>query len=197
MFLTIALIATVIQFYNVPGSRWREALIYDRDAIAQGEWWRIWTGHLVHFGWAHFVPDAGLFVILGWLLESRHRLLSWFLLVTLPAVISGSLYFGDRGMTHYGGLSAVDMGLLVFLACSGWQKNWFDWFCPAVLAVYVAEIIIENVRGHGHGGGMIAFDDNSVHVATSAHVAAAIFAILVWGGRLAWSRRKSPGAPDP
>jgi hypothetical protein len=107
----------------------------------------------------------------------------------MPAIISGCLFFFDRGMTHYGGLSAVDMGLLVFLACDGWQKNWFDWFWPAVLAIYVGEIILEQVQRHGHGGGMIAFDDNSVHVATSAHVIAAMFALVVWGTRYAMSDR--------
>jgi len=192
MFLVVALAALVIQCNNAVDSGWRAALVYDRGAIAHGEWWRIWTGHLVHFGWPHFVPDTGLFVILGYILESRNRVLSAFLLVTMPAVISGGLFFFDRGMTHYGGLSAVDMGLLVFLACDGWQKNWFDWFWPAVLAIYVGEIILEQVQRHGHGGGMIAFDDNSVKVATSAHVIAAVFAVVIWAIRFERSRRKAP-----
>ncbi len=193
MFLAVALAAVVSQCHGAPGSAWRAALIYDRAAIAHGEWWRIWTGHLVHFGWPHFVPDTGLFVVLGWVLERRNRALSTFLLVTMPAVISLSLFFFDPGMAHYGGLSAVDMGLLVFLACDGWQKNWFDWFWPTVLAIYVGEIIIEQVQRNGHGGGMIGFDDRTVHVATSAHIIAAIFALVVWGVRFAASRQDDTG----
>jgi len=54
VFLVVTLAAVVIQFNGA----WRPLLIYDRTAVMQGEWWRIWTGHLVHFGWPHFVCDA-------------------------------------------------------------------------------------------------------------------------------------------
>ena len=36
----------------------RPALVYNRSAIAQGELWRIWTGHVVHFGWPHGLADG-------------------------------------------------------------------------------------------------------------------------------------------
>jgi rhomboid family GlyGly-CTERM serine protease len=180
-FLTVEIAAIVIQLH--PG--WRAALIYDRGAIANGEWWRIWTGHLVHFGWPHFIADAGLFIILGRLVEWEHPWLSRFALITMPAVISGTLYWLDPGMTRYAGFSAVNLGFLVFVACKGWQKNWVDWFWPAVLAIYVAEIILEATVGHGHGGGMIQFDDGSIQVATVAHIPGAIFGVL-----LAWCARE-------
>ena len=83
-------------------------------------------------------------------------------------------------MIRYGGLSAVNLGFLVFLACQGWQKNWFDWFWPAVLAIYVGEVVLEATVGHGHGGGMIQFDDPSIHVATDAHIASAVFGVALW-----------------
>jgi rhomboid family GlyGly-CTERM serine protease len=175
-FLAVGLAATVIQLHL----GWREALVYQRDALAEGEWWRIWTGQLVHFGWPHFVADAGLFLILGRLLEWQYPWASRFSLVVMPLVITATLYCCDRSMLRYGGLSAVNLGLLVFLACQGWQKNWFDWFWPAVLAIYVGEVVLESTVGHGHGGGMIQFDDPSVHVATDAHIASAVFGVVLW-----------------
>lgn len=180
IFLSVATIATAIEINGAFHGSWRTLLIYDRSAIAHGEWWRIWTGHLVHFGWPHFIADTGLFVILGFLLEPRQPALSRFTLFAMPAVISGSLFFFDPALARYGGLSAVNLGLLVFLACRGWQKNWFDWFWPSVLAIYLAEIILEATYGHGHGGGMIQFDDSRIHVATVAHIPGAIFGVLLW-----------------
>jgi rhomboid family GlyGly-CTERM serine protease len=174
-FLGVTIAATVIQLHGA----WRPALIYDRGAIADGEWWRLWTGHLVHFGWPHFVADAGLFLILGRLLEWQHPWLSRFALVAMPLVISGALYWFDPAMIRYAGLSAINLGLLVFLACQGWQRNWFDWFWPAVLAIYVAEIVLEATVGHGHGGGMIQFDDGSIRVATFAHIPGALFGVVL------------------
>jgi len=175
-FLAVGLAAVLIQL-NVG---WREALVYQRDALAQGEWWRVWTGQLVHFGWPHFVADAGLFLILGRLLEWQYPWASRCSLVVMPVVITATIYWCDRSMIRYGGLSAVNLGFLVFLACRGWQKNWFDWFWPSVLLIYVGEVVLEATIGHGHGGGMIQFDDPSIHVATDAHIASAVYGVALW-----------------
>jgi len=175
MFLTAALAALVIQTQPA----WRPVLLYDRAAIGRGEWWRVWTGHLVHFGWPHFVADTGLFVILGFMLGARPARRYALVLFLLPAAISAAVYFFAPSLTRYGGLSAVDLALLLFVAGQGWQRNWKDWFWPSVLAIYVGEIVLESTVGHGRGGGMIQFDDPAVHVATSAHIAAAVCAGLM------------------
>ncbi len=187
-FLATAATALLIQL----NPAWRDALLYDRAAITTGEWWRIWTGHWVHFGWPHFVADTGLLLILGWLLEARHPVFSRLALLLLPAFIAAALYWLDPTMARYGGLSAVSLGLLLFLALQGWQRNWADWFWPAVLAIYVGEVIFESWQG-GRGGGMIRFDDPAVRVATSAHLASAAYALIAW--RMAALRRTKK--PEP
>lgn len=170
-FLAIAVVVFVIQL-NVA---WRSALIFNRVALEGGEWWRIWTGHLVHFGWPHFVADAGLLLILGWLLEREYPVVTRSALIGMPAFISWAIYTFDPTMLQFGGLSAVNLGLLVFLAGKGWQKNWTDWFWPAVLAIYIGEIVLESTQRGGHGGGMIKFDDPTIQVATFAHIAGAVY----------------------
>lgn len=154
-------------------------MLYQRDALAAGEWWRIWTGHLVHFGWPHFFADTGLLLILGIFLEEKHRAFSYLALVALPAFISACLWWLDLSMQRYGGLSALDLGLLLYLVCQGWQRNWIDWFWPAVLAIYAGEIVFEILQG-GTGGGMIRFDEPGVKVATSAHLAATAYALAAF-----------------
>ncbi|MSU45858.1 MAG: rhombosortase [Lacunisphaera sp.] len=174
-YVAVFLAAVVIQFN--PG--WRNALVYDRPAVLAGEFWRMWTGHLVHFGWPHLVADGGLLLILGWPLGLKHPVFSRFALLLLPPFICGVLLWFDPTLTRYAGLSAVNLGMLLYLAAQGWQKNWTDWFWPAVLVIYVAEVVFEIVRG-GQGGGMIQFDDPTVKVATSAHLAAAAYGLLAW-----------------
>ena len=44
IFLILAVLALVIQL----NPTWRDTLIYQRDEI--GQFWRLWTGHWVHFG---------------------------------------------------------------------------------------------------------------------------------------------------
>ena len=175
IYLAAATAAWIIQL----NPAWRSALLYDRAALAAGEFWRVWTGHLVHFGWPHFIADTGLLLILGWLLQSRHARFSNLALGFMPLFLTAVLYWLDPAMLQYGGLSAVNLGLLVFLALQGWQRRWTDWFWPAVLAIYVGEIVFEIAQG-GQGGGMIRFDDPGIRVATRAHIASAAYAVLAW-----------------
>ncbi|MEZ5414149.1 MAG: rhombosortase [Opitutaceae bacterium] len=175
VFLGLAAVALLIQL----NPTWRDGLIYNRTAVGAGDIWRLWTGHWVHFGWPHFVVDTGLFLILGWMLERSQRRATLTALVLMPLLVSLVLYFFDPAMERYAGLSALNLGLLLFLALQGWQRDWRDWFWPAVLVIYVAEVIFEIVSG-GTGGGMIKFDDPTVRVATSAHIASAVYAIAAW-----------------
>jgi rhomboid family GlyGly-CTERM serine protease len=175
LYLALFVVALVVQLHPC----WRGALIYDRAALGRGEFWRAWTGHWVHFGWPHFVADGGLFLIMGWLLERSHPWFSRLALVCMPPFIALALYWFDPGMERYAGLSALNLGLLLFQALQGWRRDWRDWFWPAVLVIYAGEVIFEIMSG-GTGGGMIKFDDPGVHVATSAHVASAVYAVAVW-----------------
>jgi len=157
----------------------RPGLIYHRGGIAHGEYWRIWTGHLVHFGWPHYLADGALFVVIGWALERSQRYFSWLSLLLLPVAVSAAIYWFDPAMNIYGGLSGVNVGLLVFLACCGWQKNWLDWFWPAILGIHVIEVFLE-IHNRGTGGGAIRFDDSSIRVATVAHIGGAIYGVAGW-----------------
>jgi rhomboid family GlyGly-CTERM serine protease len=159
---------------------WRESLLYDRAAITQGQFWRMWTGHFVHFGWPHFAIDTGLLLILGWLMEAKHPWFTRLGLFVMPLFISASIYLCEPDLARYGGLSAVNLGLLLYAAVQGWRRDWTDWFWPAVLAAYIGELVFEYYRG-GHGGGAIRFDDPSIRVATGAHLASGVYALLALG----------------
>jgi len=97
-------------------SRW---LVWDRAAIADGQWWRMWTGHLVHFTPQHLCLDAVAVAIAGWLIESRARR-SWALLgVATTLAISLLTYVFCPAMQIYGGLSGVACAMYGYLALLG------------------------------------------------------------------------------
>lgn len=175
-FLALTGMALAFQF----NPTWRGTLIYDRSLIDEGEVWRLWTGHFVHYGWAHFAADSGLFLILGCLLEPKFRTAMWISLGVVPVGISAALFWGEPELNRYAGLSALNLGLLLLYAGEGWQRNRRDWFWPAILAIYVGEVALEYSQGHGQGGGMIRFDDPTVQIATTAHVAGGFAGILLW-----------------
>lgn len=99
------------------GDAARAALRYQRDAVLDGEWWRLVTGNLVHLGPRHLLLNlvgAALIVVLGGRVLAGRRGL---------AVATGSLLGVGLGLlvlspavSWYVGLSGALHGLLAALA---------------------------------------------------------------------------------
>ncbi len=90
-----------------------ELLRYQRDAILTGEWWRLFSGHLVHLGWSHlWLNLAGLLLL--WMLVGRafSSALWWGLIVWCFLGISFGLLWWMPGLVWYVGLSGVLHGML-------------------------------------------------------------------------------------
>ncbi|MFT4045352.1 MAG: rhombosortase [Solimonas sp.] len=96
------------------GDAGRAALRFDRALIAQGQWWRLLTGSLVHLGWYHLMLNAigiGVLVLL-----CPQRLSPWIWLRRLALLALGMslcLYAFVPGLQTYVGMSGVIHGLFV------------------------------------------------------------------------------------
>lgn len=105
------------------GDAARELLRYDRVAIAGGQVWRLFSGHIVHLGYPHLVLNlAGLGVV--WLLVGR-RLgdRQWFLVAAIcAAVIDAGFWWLDPDLVWYVGLSGLLHGLLAAGAIRGLRE---------------------------------------------------------------------------
>jgi rhomboid family GlyGly-CTERM serine protease len=90
------------------GDELRELGRYERDAIGNGEYWRLATGHLVHLGFGHLWPNLLALIIVGMLLEGVYRNADWWR-VTLAsaAAIDLGLYYLEPSVAWYVGLSGV------------------------------------------------------------------------------------------
>ena len=69
---SLLLVAGAIAAYLVLGAApgdW----VFDRMAIAQGEWWRLFTGHWVHSDPTHAGWDISALLLLGALFERRQE----------------------------------------------------------------------------------------------------------------------------
>lgn len=87
-----------------------EVLELDRSAVARGEWWRMWTGHLVHGTIEHLRYDLIAAVALGLTFGGLQRLMLW-----APVLSAGLLTFVPDLEVYYG-LSGLLHGWLVFEA---------------------------------------------------------------------------------
>ncbi|QDV05375.1 hypothetical protein Poly30_08720 [Planctomycetes bacterium Poly30] len=112
--LAAVLLATAASAF--PGT-----LQLERAGLANGEWWRLWTGHLVHGSADHLVYDAGaaalLFVALKCPLASACRLL-W-----MAPAISLALLAALPDLDHYYGLSGLLHGWAVAGTFDLWRSK--------------------------------------------------------------------------
>lgn len=182
-FLFVCLLST----FNFCFPESTAVLVYDRTLIIQGQIWRLWTGNIVHFGAHHFLIDTGLFLILGFLLERQYVRITRIALFLMPLAVTGAVFIFDPLMHRYGGLSGLNVGFLVFLACLGWQKSWTDWFWPAVLGLHILELVLEATNTHK----IVEFNEPGIRVATIAHVGGIAFGLLLWVLRFLYLRSKA------
>lgn len=178
--LTWLIGVSVCLAYLFPG--WREAFIYDRTAIQEGEVWRLWTGHLVHFTWQHLCLDVLVFslssIIVEQLLGRRGRVL----ILMAAGGISLGLYAFAPALQRFGGLSGVAVftatlaTLSLIRALPGWRiAGW------VLLSLICLKVVLENYLPTG---GLEFADLSSVMVMKEplSHAIGLLLALLsgVW-----------------
>jgi rhomboid family GlyGly-CTERM serine protease len=118
----------------------RDVLLYNRAAILQGEGWRLWTGHWIHFSSSHFFWNAAVLTAAGaWLERERPGAFAWFLLLAAP-VVSLLLLVGAPAMATYGGLSGLATGVVVLLALVQQRRH------PAARGWWLAALALVGIK---------------------------------------------------
>lgn len=159
----------------------RIACEYDRQALADGETWRLWTAHFVHFSVRHAGVDLLTFAAIGLCLERRcgWRLLAC-LLICAPPALSLALYFAVPELLVYRGASAFCVACGAMLGLTLWgempaMRRLLLGMAGAFTCKLAYEAICGGANLSGLGGG--------VRVAWQAHllgVALGVFAFVAW-----------------
>lgn len=91
-------------------------LAFDRQAIFEGEVWRLWTCHFVHFSFQQLILDVGALFLVGAVAEREFgpRFIVLLFLFGMPAISLGLLLAAPE-LAYYRGASGVVM-LLAFVA---------------------------------------------------------------------------------
>lgn len=96
------------------GAPVREALAWQRDALASGQLWRLISGHFVHLGWSHLGLNLAGLTLVAWLVGYRFSWLRWLVIGALSiAAMDLGFWFIHRSLDGYVGLSGLLYGLLV------------------------------------------------------------------------------------
>lgn len=114
----LVLIAAVLAVFGEPGQL---QLRYERDAIGNGEFWRLLTGHLVHLGWPHFLLNAAGLLLVWLLVGAQLSARSWLVVgLFIVAGMDVGFWFLRPTLSWYVGLSGLLHGVLAAGVVAGW-----------------------------------------------------------------------------
>jgi rhomboid family GlyGly-CTERM serine protease len=167
------IVATVCLLLALMPASLIEHLTGDRDAILQGELWRLWTGHLVHFSRTHALIDSATMLVIGTIAESQFgsRRTALSLLVGAPLISAGMLLASPSLLT-YRGASAMVVMLAVAVGLALWRSR------PASRAILGTLAICLVVKfGIDASGMSVTLTDlpDHVRVAWQGHLLAGVF----------------------
>jgi rhomboid family GlyGly-CTERM serine protease len=148
-----------------------DSMIFDRASIADGELWRLLTGHLVHSDLSHLLLNVVGMVLIGAAFE--RRALDWALVVIVSAFgVDLWLWFLTPEVGQYCGMSGVLYGALGFGLIRAWQEANRRWLVAGVATVAVTKVIIE----HSMGGAIVAH--TAWPVLPAAHAAGTVAGVV-------------------
>lgn len=140
--LTLSLIGSALLVYRLP--HLGALLVYDRQAILAGEWWRLGSAPLVHFSASHLGWNILVLGTAGWVIEAGEYGHFW-LVCALAALIPGTVYIlSTPELAVYGGLSGLATGAVAYL-CLGnlFSKGRNRMLWMVILVLMVGKIIGE------------------------------------------------------
>lgn len=128
----------VLLLLQLGGESVRGALRFERDAIAAGELWRLWTAHFVHLGWNHAWLNCAGVLLCCLLAPERFDRRLWLRLACLALGVGLCLWRLSPGVPDYVGLSGVLYGMFVLcLLPQGLQGDKSAWLALACVLAWM------------------------------------------------------------
>jgi rhomboid family GlyGly-CTERM serine protease len=139
-------VCALLALPEIVGEPARQALSFDRGALADGQWWRLLTAHFVHLDAQHaFLNTLG--VVLMWALFARDYSPSrWAAIYCGSALaVSGGLWFFNPELQWYVGASGALHGVMTAGTLAHLRRRDLDGW---ILAVFiVAKLAYEQLAG--------------------------------------------------
>ena len=113
--LLVVFICLMSSFAFIFEQQVSELFVYHRTLISQGEFWRLFTGHLLHTNGYHLLLNLAAIILLWALHGQFYHYLNYSLLFVFCALTTSfGLYFYSPNLQQYVGLSGVLHGIFVW-----------------------------------------------------------------------------------
>jgi rhomboid family GlyGly-CTERM serine protease len=184
----LGLLALVLVLLALLGESGRLALRYERDAVLQGEYWRLLTGHLVHGTWLHLLLNGAGLGLIAALFPRDYSLAAWALIAACAAAaIDVGFVLYEPQLRWYVGLSGVLHGTLAAGAIAWWRHE------SRLLALVLSVIFVGKLAWEQVQGALPLSGDLSVVV--DAHLYGAVGGAIA--GVILWFRAHTGAAVAP
>ena len=162
----------------------------DRAGLEQGEYWRFWSGQLVHSSWAHLLLNLVGLAVLQQLFGEELATRSWLLAFVVLSLFIGLCWYWAPAVTwlpadgyaYVVGISALLHGLFMYAACLAFRRDGL--LAMGALLVIGAKVLWEQLAGPS----TMTADLIGMPVATGVHLYGFVGGILL-GLLVMWSRR--------
>ena len=149
---TLAIAAAAVAASIVPALT--DVWALDFAELADGQWWRIWSGHWTHYDGNHLFWDLLMFVALSSACESRHPRIFLPAILAMMALVTFAVRVTCPDVTQYRGLSGIDTGLFVWFVADRARDAWRShdqtkaslWLLPCF--ALVGKLIYEATTGN-------------------------------------------------
>jgi len=150
-------------------------LIYNRDLVSQGEYWRLISGHFLHTNGNHFMLNAAAVVLL-WALHGQYYNHKNYLMIFLTStmVCGLGIHYYSLDISLYVGLSGVLHGFFVWGALMDIKHQEKTGYLLLIGVV----LKIAHEQFYGASADVESFIESSV--ATDAHMFGAIGGLLAF-----------------
>jgi rhomboid family GlyGly-CTERM serine protease len=148
---------------------------FNRDLVAQGDYWLLVSGHIVHLNWSHWMLNMAGLAIVAFFFSSHASFNQWLLVILVSIlVIDIGVWWWLTDIRTYVGLSGVLHGLFLYGALR--EIRFYPLSGYVLLAVLVAKLAWEFFFGALPGSEEMA----GGRVLTEAHLLGAVGGASVW-----------------
>ncbi len=144
LILTIVMLSVVAQLSLITGVDWMQ---YARADISEGQWWRFFTGNLVHLTWRHLIMNLLALIAIVMLYPKCLRAVGLFSVLVMSCLsVTLGMWVLSPEIQWYAGLSGALHGLLATLIIIDYvsHKHWLN---IIVFIALMVKLIWEGVLG--------------------------------------------------
>ncbi len=170
--LALLAVCALLLLPELAGDAGRAALRYEREGLAAGQLWRLFTAHIVHLDLEHAALNS-LGLVLMWALFARDYTPRQWLPIVLGAIfaIDTGLWMRDSTIAWYVGSSGALHGVMAAGTLAHLRRRDLDGWLLAVFLVLKLS--------YEQWSGALPFSDSAAGVVVNAHLYGALGGLAV------------------